>query len=174
MTKILALDLGTSTGWATGPSFISGVWNGKGSRYEGGGMRYLRFRAWLDEMLAMLGCIDVVFYEEVRAHKGVDAAHVYGGLLAQLTAWCEEKKIPYEGIPVATIKRHATGKGNSGKELMKKAASERVGRVFTDDNEADAVCILFCGMSMRLSSCAIDVTPLVQRTQVIKRVEIKR
>jgi hypothetical protein len=59
--------------------------------------------------------IGAVYFEEVRRHLGVDAAHVYGGLLATLTAWCERHQIPYQGVPVGTIKRHATGKGNAGK-----------------------------------------------------------
>ena len=58
--KILALDLGTSTGWAVGPSFVSGVWKNKPGRYDGGGMRYLRFRAWLDEMNETSGGFDAV------------------------------------------------------------------------------------------------------------------
>ncbi len=49
------------------------------SRYDGGGIRYLRFRAWLDSMAQDAGGIGVVHYEEVRRHLGTDAAHVYGG-----------------------------------------------------------------------------------------------
>ncbi len=52
---------------------------------------------------------------------GTDAAHVYGGLLATLTAWCEHHQIPYEGIPVSTINKATTGKGNASKVEMIKA-----------------------------------------------------
>ena len=45
--------------------------------------------------------------EEVRRHAGTDAAHVYGGLMATLTAWAELRGVPYEGVPVGTIKRFA-------------------------------------------------------------------
>ena len=114
-------------------------------------MRYLRFGRWLDDMLA-LSCsesdvptdsavIGAVYFEEVRRHLGVDAAHVYGGLLATLTAWCERHQIPYQGVPVGTIKRHATGKGNAGKaEVI--AAMKALGHPVTDDNEADALALL--------------------------------
>jgi hypothetical protein len=137
---VLALDLGTKTGWATrvGGVVASGVCDLKGSRYEGGGMRFLRFRRWLDDVAAE--ATEIVF-EEVRAHKGTDAAHVYGGLLAMLTAWCEEYRVPYRGVPVGEIKKHATGKGNAKKGAMMAAATAR-GWSFADDNEADALWIL--------------------------------
>jgi Holliday junction resolvasome RuvABC endonuclease subunit len=78
----------------------------------------------------------------VRAHAGVDAAHAYGGALATVSSWCEERGIPYEGIPVATIKKHATGKGNAKKDAMMAAASSRWPSVtLEDDNHADALWI---------------------------------
>ena len=49
---------------------------------------------------------------------GVDAAHVCGGLLATLSAWCEHHQIPYQGVPVGTIKKYATGKGHADKDEM--------------------------------------------------------
>jgi Holliday junction resolvasome RuvABC endonuclease subunit len=82
-----------------------------------------------------------VYFEEVRRHASTDSAHVYGGLLATLTAWCEHHKIPYQGVPVGTIKKHATGKGNAGKDEMVKAM-QALGHPVTDDNEADALAIL--------------------------------
>ena len=83
----LALDLGTTTGWAlqSGMSKLeSGSVSLRTSRYDGGGVRYLRFRGWLDSMAADAGDIAAVYFEEVRRHIGTDAAHVYGGLLATL------------------------------------------------------------------------------------------
>ena len=138
----LALDLGTTTGWAmandTG-QVLSGTESFKPGRWEGGGMRYLRFSRWLDEMAAHgLGGI---WFEEVRRHVGTDAAHVYGGLMATLTAWAETRGIPYQGVPVGTIKKHATGKGNAPKEAMIAAAVAR-GFNPADDNEADALALL--------------------------------
>jgi hypothetical protein len=101
----------------------SGSESFKPGRFEGGGMRYLRFKRWLTEV-KQCGSdgIDAVYFEEVRRHAGVDAAHAYGGFLAHLTAWCEHHQIPYQGVPVGTIKKHATGKGNAGKAAMIAAA----------------------------------------------------
>jgi len=144
MQTILALDLGTTTGWAMlcDGTITSGSQSFKPQRFEGGGMRFLKFKRWLAETryCAEWG-IDAVYFEEVRRHAGVDAAHAYGGFLAHLTAWCEHHQIPYQGVPVGTIKKHATGKGNAGKLLMFAAAKVR-GYDPIDDNEADALALL--------------------------------
>ena len=61
--------------------------------------------------------------------------------MATLTAWAELRGVPYQGVPVGTIKRHATGKGNAPKEAMIAAARAK-GFAPADDNEADAIAIL--------------------------------
>ena len=141
---LLALDLGTTTGWAllTREGHItSGSESFRPQRFEGGGMRYLRFKRWLTEVKQSCDGIDALCFEEVRRHAGVDAAHAYGGFLATLTAWCEHHQIPYQGVPVGTIKRHATGKGNAGKDAVIAAVRAR-GHTPSDDNEADALALL--------------------------------
>ena len=141
---ILTLDLGTTTGWAlfdnTG-SIVSGNISFKSSRFEGGGMVYVRFKNWLKELKQIYGNIDEVYFEEVRRHLGVDAAHKYGGFLSHLTAWCEINKIPYQGVSVGTIKKHITGKGNASKEEVINAVKDK-GYNPTDDNEADSIALL--------------------------------
>ena len=104
-------------------------------------MRFLRFKRWLTELKAHADGIDSLHFEEVRRHVSTDAAHAYGGFLATLTSWCEHHQIPYQGVPVGTIKKHATGKGNASKDEMI-TAMRRLGHVPTDDNEADALAIL--------------------------------
>jgi hypothetical protein len=141
---IMALDLATKTGWALRPAngqIISGTVSFRPSRYDGGGIRYLRFRSWLDSMAADTGGISVVHHEEVRRHVSNDAAHVHGGFLATLTSWCEQHGIPYQGVPVGTIKRFITGKGNADKQAVIAAIRKR-GFSPADDNEADAIAIL--------------------------------
>lgn len=142
---LLCLDLGTSTGWALRNeygSIISGTAHFKPRRFEGGGMRYLRFKHWLTETKNVTGRIDAVYFEEVRRHLGVDAAHAYGGFIAHLTAWCEHHNIPYEGVPVGTIKQFITGKGNADKKAVIAAVAQR-GHAPEDDNEADALALLY-------------------------------
>jgi hypothetical protein len=149
---ILAVDLGTVTGWAIRNEFgiTSGSANFKQDRFCGGGMRYLHFQRWLSQ----LPKVDIVFFEEVRRHLGVDAAHAYGGFLSHLTSWCEIHQIPYQGIPVGTIKRFIAGKGNASKleviEVIKALGYRPI-----DDNEADALSLLHLAMQ-KVSSAKKD------------------
>ena len=124
----LALDLGSTSGWAlrdaTGVS-ASGVRQCGPNRFDG----------------ETSGPLSAVFCEEVRAHAGTLAAHVYGGFLAHLEAWAEFRDVPYQGVPVGTIKRFIAGKGNADKQAVIAAVKAR-GFVPADDNEADAIAIL--------------------------------
>ena len=141
---MLALDLGTTTGWALRGCdglITSGTVSLRPGRFDGGGMRYLRFTNWLTEIDRLSGPVAAIWFEEVRRHAGTDASHIYGGLMATLTAWAELRGVPYEGVPVGTIKRHAAGKGNADKAAMVAAVRAR-GFSPTDDNEADAIAIL--------------------------------
>ena len=141
---ILALDLGSTTGFAIAGAdgdITSGTAEFRLDRWQSGGMRFLRFKRWLTEIKNQVGGLDLVVYEQVRNHAGVDAAHAFGGWLAILTAWCDHHEIAYQGVPVGTIKRHVTGKGNADKAAVIAAIRAR-GFNPADDNEADALAIL--------------------------------
>ena len=150
---LLALDLGTTTGWALRTPdrrIVSGSQSFKPQRFEGGGMRFLRFVRWLDELQTLSGGMQQLAFEEVRRHASTDAAHAYGGFLGQLSAWCEQRQIPYQGVPVGTIKKHATGKGNANKDAML-AAVRAWGYAPVDDNEADALALLHWAIAQERS-----------------------
>ncbi len=141
---ILALDLGTTTGFAIAGAdgdITSGTAEFRLDRWQSGGMRFLRFKRWLTEVKNQAGGFDFVVYEQVRNHAGVDSAHAFGGWLAILTAWCDHHEIAYQGVPVGTIKRFIAGKGNADKAAVIAAIRAR-GFDPADDNEADALAIL--------------------------------
>ena len=151
LPAVLSRDMGSATGEALcgrDDHITSGTIVHRNDRWQGGGMRFLRFRQWLTEMKHVSGGIDAVVYEEVRNHAGTDAAHLFGGWLAILSAWCEHHGIPYEGVPVGTIKRFATGRGNADKGAMVAAMKAR-GFNPVDDNEADALAILLWAIETR-------------------------
>lgn len=149
-STLLALDLGTTTGWAVQSSgrIESGTVSFRPSRYDGGGMRFLRFRAWLDDLIGSTPDLSAIYIEEVRRHVGTDAAHIYGGLLAILTSWCEQRSIAYQGVPVGTIKKFIAGKGNADKHAVIQAVRAH-GYSPADDNEADAIAILLWAIETR-------------------------
>lgn len=142
--RVLGLDLGTRCGWALAEAgvVVSGCWDLRPRRFEGGGMRLLRLRRYLEDLAP-----ERVWFEEVRRHAGTDAAHVYGGLMGMVTAWCEERGVPYAGIPVQAVKRRATGKGNAGKAEMVEAARVAFHRAdLVSEDEADALWVMQCGL----------------------------
>ncbi len=149
--KILSLDLGRKMGWAVrrkNGDIHSGMQHFKQDRFSGGGMAFLNFRVWLDTF-NQADKIEIMVFEEVRRHLGTDAAHLYGAFMGQATAWAEEHKIPYLGVPVGTIKRHITGKGNASKEEVIRSV---VGRGYApmDDNEADALALLLYAIDEKI------------------------
>jgi Holliday junction resolvasome RuvABC endonuclease subunit len=133
---------------STSGAISSGTNLYKPGRFEGAGMAFVRFEGWLND-IARSSPLGSVVFEEVRAHAGTLAAQVYGGFLAHLTAWCERQAVPYLGVSVATIKRHATGKGNASKDEVI-AAIRKLGFKPGDDNEADALALLDWAISQRI------------------------
>lgn len=141
--SILALDLGTQCGWAINSEPIySGSYNLKPGKFDSHGQRYVKYKNMLNEIF-ISHHIDEIVYEAVRRHVGIDAAHVYGGLLAILQSMAIENGIEYRGVAVQTIKKHATGRGNATKDEMIVAANAFYPQInIIDDNHADALCLL--------------------------------
>ena len=142
MTNILALDLGTTMGWAgiENGKVSSGSVNFKPNHFDSAGCRFSRFTRWLNENHR--STFDEVVYEAVRGHKGTIAGQTYGGFMATLQMWCDAQGLPYEGVDVGTIKKFATGSGNASKLSMIEAMEKR-GHRLKDDNQADALALLY-------------------------------
>ncbi len=146
MKKLLAIDLGTDTGWAWSSNGKqideSGHWNFTVKKDESTGMRLIRFRGKLNEILKTVGVDLIVFENTVQQFQRRAGAHVQAELQGVMKLWCEENNIQYKGYFPKEIKKHATGKGTSKKEAMILAAQKKWKRVFESDDEADARWIL--------------------------------
>lgn len=140
--NILTLDLATKTGWASNIlGKRSGVTEFQLKRGESPGMRFLRCRAWLNEMLKLFsGQIDIIVYEQAH-HRGGAATAVCVGLVTEVLAFAAERNIELMPVHTATLKKFATGSGRASKEDMVQAAKAR-GWNPEDDNEADAQLLL--------------------------------
>ena len=142
--NLLAIDIGTTTGWARcsrDGKIASGSEKFAPKRMEAAGQRWLKFRAFLAEQRQQAGEIHAVYYEDVKQHAGTLAAHVYGGFLAMLEAWCAANNVPLRPVGVGVVKKHWTGKGNADKAAMIIEAKRR-GFAPVDGNHADALAIL--------------------------------
>jgi len=140
--NILAIDPGTRLGWSSlFKGYVeSGVHEFRLDRGDSPGIRFLRFRAWLVDMLAMTNPELVVFE---RPHmRGGYATDLLVGLVTRIQEECAARRIECEAIHSATLKKHATGSGRADKAAMLKSAREEWGKHITDDNEADARWIL--------------------------------
>ena len=141
---ILALDLGTYTGFAFCPTagvIVSGTWDLSPKKGEQAAVRYFRFKLELERYsLDNQGPLEVL-YEQVHRHAGTQACHVYGGLLSHLQVWCLERSIYATPVGVGQIKKFWTGSGRATKEEMVAEARLR-GFDPVDDNEADALALL--------------------------------
>lgn len=140
--RTLALDMGSRCGWAIGNAdeVTSGVWDIVPRRGESPGMRYLHLRAQLQTVRAAYPDLATVFYEQAH-HRGGAATEYAVGCVATVQAWCAEHGIEHAAVHSATIKKHATGKGNAPKDAVMTAMRSR-GFAPADDNEADALALL--------------------------------
>lgn len=149
--RILALDLGTNTGWATNVIQHLGDVESctSGSREFGGdvtGWRYFAFKQWLVLRLNTLK-IELVVYEETFS-IGHLAARILHGFLATLQC-VHAERYPYEEtrfslqkVHPSKIKKLATGKGNADKAAMARAYTSRFGISPLDSDQCDAVWLL--------------------------------
>lgn len=132
--NILALDIATKTGWKT--KTASGVWNFSPKRGDSYGMRVVRFKAAVRELIS-LEDINIVVYER-PAGRHVSSVMVASEMVGVLQDLCIEKGIEISAYSATEIKKFATGKGNAGKPDMIKAA-QILGYNPADDNESDAI-----------------------------------
>ncbi len=155
--NILAIDIGTTTGWARtdrNGAISGGSESFAAKRLEAAGQRWLKFRAFLGEQRVAAGEIHAIYYEEVMMHgtrqqPNTIAAHVYGGFLACLEMWCVANNVPLRRVGVSQVKKHWTGRGNANKGDMVAAAKAK-GFHPVDDNHADALAILSLARSIEL------------------------
>jgi Holliday junction resolvasome RuvABC endonuclease subunit len=132
--NILALDIATKTGWKSSTS--SGVWDLRPNRGESEGMRVIRFKSKVQDMIRIEN-INLVVYERVAGmHKS--SIIVASEMVGVLKALAIENGIDLACYSAGEIKRFATGKGNANKEAMVEAAI-KLGYNPQDDNEADAI-----------------------------------
>lgn len=142
--NILAIDIGTQCGWALGKrdgTVTGGSQSFAPGKHGGHGARWLAFRQFLTDTGRAAGEVHAVYFEDVKRHEGILAAHAYGGFLAMLQAWCATNRIPMYAVGVGSIKKHWTGKGNANKAMMVETAKAK-GYSPVDDNHADALALL--------------------------------
>lgn len=149
--RVLAIDIGTQTGFA---QLANGVLT-SGSigfhRYKGSNTRkpdhdgqpYLSMHKWLRE-LVIQDRPDCIVYEEVFRWMSADAARTFGAYRGQILLMAANYDIPCIGHSPSQIKKFWTGKGTADKPAMRAAMVHRIPslKAVVDPDEVDAIAIL--------------------------------
>lgn len=155
MTPLLALDLGTKTGFAyrTSTGIIhSGTWvlaKAKEIRDQNGrelDCRYCRLAEKVRGLVKTLG-VEVIGFEDVEFSSYTAQTQLWSSFrVAVWSAACSDPKLIVEAVPVGTLKKFATGHGNATKEMMAASLLRKHPEFFEgrhpDDNEVDALHLL--------------------------------
>jgi hypothetical protein len=154
--NILALDLGTKTGWAlySDRELTSGTWllatekelrqQRKENRDRCCDVRFSRLR----ELILKLPLLNYIYFEDVQFLTSQAQSQLWAGFRTVVTLMerGELSLAPLKlvAVPVGTLKKFATGNGAAKKELMAAFLQDRVGRspIGRDDNEIDALHLL--------------------------------
>lgn len=172
--RFLGLDFSGSTG-ATfcdvvpGQSIrdavlIGSQWSLALGQHDTNSLRYVRLKYYLQ-----LTAPDIIFYEEVKytgpsgmpgnraaiIARAVSGAQLVHSLCAVMLVWAEQNNIPVQAVPISTLKKYATDRGNANKVDMIKMCNKRFGTDFEPegyeqtgvDNIADSM--FLCEMAVQ-------------------------
>ena len=160
--RVLGLDLASSCGVTfcdimpgqpvKAAPLVGGQWDLSVTNHDTNSIRYVRLKTFLAAVAP-----DLVFYEEVKfvgsaavpgmkqnltalVARAVSGAQVVHGLQAILTTWCEEHDVPCEAVPIGTLKKYATGKGNANKVEMIEACNTKFETEFDPETYEQTGC----------------------------------
>lgn len=137
--RVLALDLGTKTGWARnyGAEPRSGVVKFKG---KSRGERFVELTDWLRQFNKSVYMANMIVFETPHM-RGGPATRSCVGFAATVEYFAALNGLTIDEYRPDAIKRFATGTSKASKEQMIEAA-RRHGYNPKDDNEADAIHLL--------------------------------
>jgi len=138
--NIISLDIASITGWAISKE-LYGTWDLKTLKDESMGMKLIRFKSKLSE-LCRYNNPDLIVYERPAGKHANSIIH-QSKMIAILEEYAETHDIAYKSYSAKEIKKFATGNGNASKDKMIEEAKNKYGYTGNDDNEADALHMLF-------------------------------
>lgn len=164
---VIGLDTATKTGYAIGKDgeiIDSGVADFTPKRGDGPGMRFLRFRLFLEALIEtnLHEDKDILVVYERAHHRGGAATEVGVGLTTRVMEICEtldqieDVNVNYTAVHSGTLKVFATGHGKAKKPDMAKALQSKIdSEGFIDklpesDDEIDAIWLCCMGMAGKI------------------------
>ncbi len=138
---ILALDIGTSCGWAAlgdDDRVRSGTWDISVDRGQADGWRYVHLR----RHLVKLEGVELVAIEKTQWMQGA-AIEVHAGITATIACWAAERGIEFMQVHNGTLKKFITGRGNAEKELVAEYVAKRFPeQLIKTTDQSDALGVL--------------------------------
>lgn len=152
--NVLALDLGTDTGWATNaPEFRCGTWKLATTKEirDWGRQRMTRRRDWRTARMkgfveATIPAPDLIIFEDVQFASSTLQVQLWASL--RTAVWLSFLNYPrmiFECVNVSKLKKFATGHGNATKEMMEAALFRKYPELknkVVGDDAVDAVWLL--------------------------------
>ncbi len=105
--------------------------------------RFTTFQNRLDSFQYNHGPFTTIAYEKPMHHKGVYAAHMFGGFEALTLVAAHRFSCNIIHFTPSQIKKAVTGNGRASKLMIIRTLNQH-GHSVSDDNQADAVAIMLC------------------------------
>ncbi len=176
--NLLAIDIGTSCGWAFSDGLIvqAGTWHliSDKERKQQKAARMNRRcdiripRLWREiDRVHESTPLNWIFFEDVQFVRSSMQAHLWAGLRSVLWLYAEQHGIQIECLPVGTLKAYGSGHGGADKDAMARAAATRYPDLVEirnkklvlrltgaelDDNAIDAIHLLKWGLQITTRS----------------------
>lgn len=140
--NLLFFDVSTKTGWAAeiGGKIEVGKEVFETKRGESNGMRFMRFRIWVDHITELVKP-GIIGYEQAH-YRGGAATELCVGFITRVQEVAAAKAIQYTGVHSGTLKKFITGSGKGDKSQV----MERIKTMFPqiesahgDNDIADAL-----------------------------------
>jgi len=168
--RVLALDIGTRTGWAAAmldapalpPPILGnesparealrhyhhGRWQGPQGNHP---RLFSRFETWLSDKIDTFQ-VTMLVYEAQSAGFGQTQSAAAAEVLFGLSTLCQKAAydhgIRHAVIHTATMQKHSTGTGRDSGKLRRKARIKSLG-LKVDDNTGDAIFVLSCWLDQQ-------------------------
>lgn len=157
MTRVLAIDCGTTSGAAAGAADavpVFATWRGRGlDEFEEFGLRFSRFEEWLDDQVAVHQP-DLIAFEAPLVARGPNVATNHAtirflfGLAAIVEKRAHQLGIRCAEINVQTVKLHFAGHGHATKSAIAMRCRS-LGWPVENEHEADAAGVWYCAQLER-------------------------